>query len=908
MDPLDVVSSAHTAYLESLYQTYRQNPDAVGKEWHSFFKGFDLAMDGGVSVSSNGTMAASSKEFQVYALIEAYRRKGHLVATTNPIRERKNRRAGLELEVFGLSEADLDTVFSAGQLLGIGAVKLRDIISKLQSLYCRNLGFEYMYLTNNEEKQWIQQRVEKEADNINLPTELKQRILHKLNGAVVFEEFLSIKYIGQKRFSLEGGESTIPALDHLIQEGAALGVEEVVIGMAHRGRLNVLVNVLGKTYAQIFSEFEGTADPDLTMGDGDVKYHLGYSSEIKTSSGKTINLKLAPNPSHLEAVAPVVQGFTRAKSDILYGSDNSRILPIIIHGDAAVAGQGVVYELLQMSQLTGYKVGGTIHFVINNQIGFTTDFDDARSSHYSTSVAATVKAPVIHVNGDDVESVVYAMQLAIEYRQQFGKDIFVDMVCYRKHGHNEGDDPKYTQPALYDIINRHPNPREIYVEKLLQQGAIEKQLATDMQEEFKHMMNGALEQVKEKPLPYHYQEPELQWKQLRRSTPEDFVSSPDTAISSELLEDLVTRIIKTPEGFRSLRKVQKMLEKRREVFFETGTMDWASAELLAYASMLHDGNDVRISGQDSIRGTFSHRHAKLYDERTNQSYNRLDDLWEDQQARFRIYNSLLSEYAVLGFEYGYAMASPNSLVIWEAQFGDFANGAQVVVDQFISSSESKWQRMNGLVMLLPHGYEGQGPEHSSARLERYLQLCAEFNMTVANITTPANLFHALRRQLARPFRKPLIVMSPKSLLRHPLCVSPKEDFTQGGFREIIIDDWSSGRKDQVRKVVFCSGKIYYDILERQQKEQRTDLVVARLEQLYPLPFEQIDAIMADYPQATKCWVQEEPANMGGWVYILSCYRSVDWQLISRKSSASPATGYHKIHVKEQESIINQVFA
>lgn len=903
MDPLNVVSSAHPSYIESLYRDYKKNPDGVAQEWRSFFQGFDFA----VTSANGGEAAISPKEFKVYALIDAFRRKGHLIATTNPVRQRKDRNADLELDYFELGEEDLDTLFFAGEVLGLGRASLRHILEKLNNVYSHNLGFEYMYLTNNDEKQWFKHYVEQSADAIQFSLDERRAMLRHLNGSVVFEEFLSTKYIGQKRFSLEGGESTIPALQEIIEQGAEAGVEEVVIGMAHRGRLNVLANILGKTYEQIFNEFEGTADPDLTMGDGDVKYHLGYSSEVTTDHGKTVHVKLSPNPSHLEAVTPVIHGFARAKSDILYHSEPHRILPIAIHGDAAVAGQGVVYEVLQMSKLKGYKVGGTIHFIINNQIGFTTDFDDARSSHYSTSVAATVKAPVIHVNGDDVEAVVYAVRLATAYRQQFGKDIFVDMVCYRKHGHNEGDDPKYTQPHLYELINKHPNPREVYLEKLLSQGAIEKELAKEMQEEFKRDMNKALELVKQKPLPYHYQEPELWWKQLRRSKAEDFAESPRTAISMDAIEQLVKRIIKVPEGFSALRKVQKMLDKRRTSYFETGMMDWASAELLAYASLLQDGNEIRISGQDSVRGTFSHRHAKLFNE-DGQEYNRLDTLFEDQEVRFRIYNSLLSEYAVLGFEYGYAMASPQSLVVWEAQFGDFSNGAQVVIDQFISSAESKWQRMNGLVMLLPHGYEGQGPEHSSARLERFLQLCAEFNMVVANITTPANFFHALRRQLAWPFRKPLVVMSPKSLLRHPKCMSHKSDFAKGGFQEIIIDKWYTGKPDKVKKVVFCSGKLYFDLLERQEKEQKKDMVIARLEQLYPLPYQQIDEIMDTYPHAKKIWVQEEPANMGGWVYMLSCYRKVDWDLIARKSSASPATGYHKVHVQEQEKIINQVFA
>lgn len=910
MNPLDVLSSAHPSYIESLYTSYQDDPKSIGEEWRSFFTGFEFAV---AKYSPNGiSLSAASgkinhKEFMVYALVDAYRRKGHLISKTNPIRERKDRNPDLDIKYFGLTDDDLEKKFLAGGAVGMGEATLKDIISKLQNVYCKSLGFEYMYMTLTEERDWIRDRVENTADEISFPIEKEKRILRKLNGSNVFEEFLSTKYIGQKRFSLEGGESTIPALDAIINEGGRTGVEEVVIGMAHRGRLNVLVNILGKTYEQIFNEFEGEAIPDLTMGDGDVKYHLGYSSEIETEDGKKINIKVAPNPSHLEAVNPVVEGFVRAKGDLLYDSQFNRILPILIHGDAALAGQGVGYEALQMSGLKGYRVGGTVHFVINNQIGFTTDFDDARTSHYSTSLAETVQAPVIHVNGDDVEAVVYAVQLATEFRQKFGKDVFVDMVCYRKHGHNEGDDPKFTQPSLYNIIGKHPNPREIYLEKLLQRGDIEKKLANEMNSEFKDLMNKALKEVKEKPLPYHYQEPELAWKQLRRSKPEDFADSPDTHIGKDEVRNLVQRLLIVPDDIKPIRKVAKMLEKRREAFKETEELDWATAELLAYASLLTDGNDIRISGQDSIRGTFSHRHAILYDEETNQPHSRLNNLYKGQNSHFRIYNSLLSEYAVLGFEYGYSMATPNSLVVWEAQFGDFANGGQVITDQFIASSESKWQRMSGLVMLLPHGYEGQGPEHSSARLERFLQMCAEFNMTVANLTTPANFFHVLRRQLAWPFRKPLVVMSPKSLLRHPKCISPIDDFTVGGFKEILIDDFSSGKDKQVKKVVFCSGKIYYDLLEHQEKEQRKDIVIARLEQLYPLPYRQIDEIMEKYAKATKIWVQEEPANMGGWVYMLSCYRKVDWQLISRKSSASPATGYSKVHFQEQASIVNEVF-
>ncbi len=906
MDPFEALANVHPSYIESLYDQYKKDPQSIGKEWRSFFSGFDfaLAADEGAPALSDEDL---HKELMVFSLIDGYRRKGHLLSDTNPIRKRKDRHPDLDLPHYQLSEEDLDRTFYSGRELGLGRATLRQILEKLQNIYCRHLGFEYMYITNSEEREWLRQQIESSADQIRFPIEKKEHILQKLNGSQVFEEFLSIKYVGQKRFSLEGGESTIPAIDAIINKGAEMGIDEFVIGMAHRGRLNVLVNILGKTYEQVFNEFEGEAIPDLTMGDGDVKYHLGYSSEIETTKGKIVNVKVAPNPSHLEAVSPVVIGYVRSKGDILYEGRRDRVMPIAIHGDAALSGQGVVYELIQMARLKGYYVGGTIHFVINNQIGFTTDFDDARSSHYSTSVAATTEVPVIHVNGDDVEAVVYAAELAVAFRQKFKRDFFVDMVCYRKHGHNEADDPKFTQPKLYELIGKHPSPREIYVKKLISEGEIERSLAEQMNEEYKKLMNKALTLVKERPLPYHYQEPELLWKKLRKSRPEDFEESPDTSIDEETLMDLIQRIISIPEDFRPLRKIEKMLKKRREQFFKTKLMDWASAELLAYATLLHEGHDIRLSGQDSLRGTFSHRHAVLFDEESNEPYNRLDHLFENQKARFRIYNSPLSEYGVLGFEYGYSLASPAVLTIWEAQFGDFANGAQVVIDQFITSAESKWQRMSGITLLLPHGYEGQGPEHSSARLERFLQMCAEFNMSVVNMTTPANLFHVMRRQLAWPFRKPLVIMSPKSLLRHPKCVSPVKDFIQGKFRELIVDDWSEGKAGKVKKVVCCSGKLYYDILARQEKEKRKDLVIVRLEQLYPLPYRQLDEVMNRYPEAVKMWAQEEPANMGAWVYMLSCYRRVNWELASRKSSASPATGYHKIHEEEQQEILDKIF-
>ncbi len=665
-------------------------------------------------------------------------------------------------------------------------------------------ALRFKYISEQKKIDWLTTEMEKKFLN-PLPLKSKKRILEKLNEGVMFEKFLHTKYVGQKRFSLEGGETTIPALDTMINVAAELDVQEVVIGMAHRGWLNILANVMGKTYEQIFSEFEGTGTLDQTMGSGDVKYHMGYGSELKTANDKTIHLKLMPNPSHLEAVDPVVVGFARAKADVLYESEYDSILPILIHGDASVAGQGIVYEVLQMSDLKGYYTGGTIHFVINNQIGFTTDFDDARSSDYCTSLAAAIHAPVLHVNGDDAEAVVKCADIATRYRQQFNTDIFLDMVCYRRHGHNEGDDPKFTQPHLYALIDKHPNPREVYTQYLMENGEADaKDLARDMEKQFWTDLQERLDEIKQHPLPYHYQQPELWWRSLRRATPNDFDQSPATAVSEADLKKVFDAMMTWPSGFTPLRKVEKILQDKVKLFNEEKKIDWATGELLGYGTLLLDGKDVRMSGQDVQRGTFSHRHAVLRDENTDEGYNRLSRI-EGAKGKFRIYNSLLSEYAVLGFEYGYGMANPNGLVLWEAQFGDFANGAQTIIDQFIAAGEQKWQRMSGLVMLLPHGYEGQGPEHSSARMERFLQMCAELNLVITNITTSANFFHALRRQLAWPFRKPLINFSPKANLRHPGSYSPVESFTQGGFKE-VIDDEFAGR--------CCTGKQGF-VLQRQ---------------------------------------------------------------------------------------------
>ncbi|MBC8048206.1 MAG: 2-oxoglutarate dehydrogenase E1 component [Fimbriimonadaceae bacterium] len=907
MDKFSYIGNAEPQYIESLYQEYKTNPESIDIEWKKFFEGFDFAS---VNSSNGKTSLAdhaefdSASEFKVYNLILSYREKGHLIAKTNPLKPRKDRNAQLQLQQLGFSDAHLEQHFYAGVFAGMENATLQEIIDHLEDCYCKSLGYEYDYIIDPEEKKWFQNKIEQEGKNISLPDEKKKRILKKLNETTIFEQFLEKKYIGQKRFSLEGGETTIAALDAIINKGAEMGVEEFVFAMAHRGRLNVLANILGKTYEQIFNEFEGKFIPDSTMGDGDVKYHLGYSSQVETATNKIAQLKLMPNPSHLEAVDPVSQGFVRAKADVMYKEDWDKILAVTIHGDAAVAGLGVVYEILQMSKLKGYQVGGTLHFVINNQVGFTTDFDDARSSNYCTGYAATVQAPVIHVNGDDAEAVVFAVELAVEYRQQFNKDIFVDMVCYRKHGHNEGDDPKYTQPALYKLIEGRKNPREIYIEKLKNSNEIDQQIADEMEKEFWGELQQRLDLVKQEALRYAYQPPEESWRKLRKNIEQkDFFTSPETKVSKKNLQQIFDNIFKVPEGFTLLKKVEKLFEASKALI-EKGKVDWALAELSAYGTILLDGKDVRLSGQDTKRGTFSHRHSTVMDAQTNKEHNRLSFL-SDKQGKFRVFNSPLNEFAAMGFEFGYSMASPDNLVLWEAQFGDFDNGAQTIIDQFISASLTKWQRMSGLVLLLPHGYEGQGPEHSSARLERFLQLCAELNMVVANVTTPANFFHILRRQLAWDFRRPLIIMSPKSLLRHPLLQSDIKELSDGKFKELIADDFADNKK--VKRVLICSGKIYYDLLEYQQKNNRKDVAIIRIEQLYPFPLWQFENEIKKYPEAEICWVQEEPRNMGSWFYIWNLLGNRITHKISRKSSASPATGFAKVHAQEQNAIVEEAF-
>ena len=905
MEDFSAINNAHPAYIEGLYTDYLKNAEGVDPEWASFFKGFDYATDRSGGASANGKSvdgAQLSKEFGVFRMIRAFRKRGHLLATTNPIRPRKDRKPFLDLADFGLEDKDMESAFAAGDYIGMAGAKLKDIIAFLKKTYAGDVGVEYTYITDKNRSNWFEKEFEA-MQHIELSVDQKKRILEKLNEGVIFEKFLHTKYIGQKRFSLEGGESTIPALDTIINQAADADVKEVVIGMAHRGRLNVLANTLGKTYEQIFSEFEGNMPTDTTMGSGDVKYHLGFRSTHTSPSGKQVNVQLCPNPSHLEVVDPVVAGFSRAKADTLYGNEYDKVLPILIHGDAAVAGQGVVYELLQMSRLEGYFVGGTIHFVINNQIGFTTDFDDARSSDYCTSIAAMVQAPVLHVNGDDPEAVVKAAMLAVKYRQEYNQDIFIDMVCYRRHGHNEGDDPAFTQPTMYELIKTHPNPREVYNQRLIERGDVDAELAKEMEEKFWKTLQDRLDEIKQKPIPYTRQAPEEAWTKLARAISDDFKKSPDTGIPTEEVERLFRGLMQIPEGFTPLRKIQKLLDEKVKLYEGEKKLDWATGELLSYASILADGKEVRMSGQDVQRGTFSHRHAILHDEKTNAEYNRVDSA-STEGSHFHIYNSLLSEFAVLGFEYGYSIANPATLTIWEAQFGDFANGCQTVIDQYIASAETKWQKMSGLVLLLPHGYEGQGPEHSSARMERFLMLCAENNMIVTNITTAANFFHAMRRQLAWNFRIPLINFSPKANLRLNRAYSSIEEFTTGGFQE-VIDDASIKTASKVKRVVLCSGKLYYDLSEKQAADSRTDVAIVRLEQVHPLPVDRLKALQDKYKKAEWIWAQEEPLNAGAaWFLKMNCDIPFK-KMVSRGPKAASATGFSKMHAKEQAAIIEE---
>ena len=917
MDRFSFLNAAHTQFFAQLYDQYVENPDSVEPSWRSFFQGFDFGMEtyNGENPVQYATETVSTpvdnskiseqlqKEFKVIKLIEGYRTRGHLFTKTNPVRERRAFAPTLDLENFGLSNADLNTVFDAAKILYLAPCTLSAIIKHLELVYCQHIGIEYMYMRKPEVIQWIQDRIGINDNQPNFNIDQKKKILNKLNEAVSFENFLHTKYVGQKRFSLEGGESVIPALDALIERAAEKGVEQFVMGMAHRGRLNVLANIFGKSTQDIFGEFDGK-DYDQEYFDGDVKYHLGLTADKITSSGKKININLAPNPSHLETVGAVIEGITRAKQDKYFPNDFSKVLPIAVHGDAAIAGQGLLYEIIQMAQLDGYKTGGTIHIVINNQVGFTTNYLDARSSVYCTDVAKVTLSPVLHVNSDDVESVVHAVQFALDFRMEFGRDVFIDLLGYRKYGHNEGDEPRFTQPLLYKIIAKHKNPRDIYAEKLIAEGIIDADLVKTLEKEYKDDLDQNLEASRKKNLTIITPFMQNEWKGFKQVSNTEMLQKVDTKVAKETLDSIIATVSTLPSEKKFINKISKIVTDRKTMY-DNNTVDWGTAETLAYGSLLTEGYDVRISGQDVERGTFSHRHAVVKVEDSEEEVILLNAI-ANKKGKFNVFNSFLSEYGVLGFDYGYALANPNSLTIWEAQFGDFSNGAQIMIDQYISCGEDKWNNQNGIVMLLPHGYEGQGAEHSSARMERYLQLCARHNMYVADCTTPANFFHLLRRQMKTTFRKPLIVFTPKSLLRDPRCVSTQDELVNGSFQETIDD--STVNKTDVKSLVFCTGKFYYDITAERENNGRKDVAVVRIEQLFPLPVEQLKAIIAQYPNVDDyVWAQEEPKNMGAYSYMLMNFDLVKWRLASLKAYSAPAAGSYTRAKRRHADAIKMVF-
>jgi len=907
MDKYSFLNAAHTAYFADLYEQYISNPDSVEPSWRAFFQGYDFGGENYGAIKEENIPQIPEqvkKEFQVIKLIDAYRSRGHLFTKTNPVRERRKYTPSLEIENFGLTKQDLNTVFNAGDILGIGPQKLDKIIFHLKRIYCDSIGVEYMFIRNPEEIKWWQNKLNKNDNHPNYTPETKKYVLSKLTQAVTFEQFLQTKYVGQKRFSLEGGETLIPALGAIIRIAAEqFDVDEFVLGMSHRGRLNTLVNIFRKPIRELFNEFEGK-DYDEDDFDGDVKYHLGSTIKKTLKSNKEITMNLVPNPSHLETVGSIVEGITRAKIDEEYQGDSSKIIPIIVHGDAAVAGQGIVYELIQMSKLKGYSTGGTVHIVVNNQIGFTTSYLDARSSTYCTDVAKVTLSPVLHVNADDVEAVTHAVLMALDFRMKFKRDVFIDLLGYRKYGHNEGDEPRFTQPKLYNAITKQPNPRDIYNDKLIAEGVIDENHTQNLIAEYKALLEKEFDKSKEdlatKVKPFM----DNVWHSFMHQDLEGLLLSVGTKYPKKNLENIAEIVSTVPEGVKFLRKVERILQDRSKMVFETNKLDWSMAEIFAFGSLMEEGYNVRFSGQDVERGTFSHRHAILRDEISSEEFNLLNTNPKNKGG-MTIYNSSLSEYGVLGFDYGYAMAAPNTLTIWEAQFGDFSNGAQIIFDQYLSAAEDKWKQQNGIVILLPHGYEGQGSEHSSARIERYLQLCGNDNMTVANCTTPANFFHLLRRQMKRNFRKPLIVFTPKSLLRHPLATSPIEDFTNGEFQEVIDDTINP---DNVKRMVFCSGKFYYDLYAEREKLERKDIALIRVEQLFPLHNDKIEAVINRYKNVEDyIWAQEEPRNMGAWSYMLQRFELKDLQVRSRKYYSVPATGSSTRFKLRHQRVIESVF-
>jgi 2-oxoglutarate dehydrogenase E1 component len=887
--------------IESAYRSWRENPASVDESWRLFFEGFEL----GAGRSTAQTLETRCQT-GIVRLVDAYRDLGHFVAYLDPLSEPRKTHALLELSEFGLDPADLNRVYDTSAFVGLPQATLGELLAALRETYCRTVGVEYMHIQDTRIRRWLQERMEPRRNEPNFDRAKKLWILKELHYAELFERFLQTRFVGQKRFSLEGAETLIPLLGAVVEKAADGGVREIILGMSHRGRLNVLANILRKPYQEVFAEFEENYLPESRDGDGDVKYHLGFSSDRATINGKQIHLSLTPNPSHLEAVDPVVEGRTRAKQQLFGDTERKLGIPVLIHGDAAFAGQGLVAETLNLSQLAGYKTGGTVHIIVNNQIGFTTAPTDARSTTYCTDVAKMIQVPIFHVNGEDPEAAVYVAELALEFRQEFNRDVVIDMYCYRRHGHNEGDEPSFTQPIMYSKIKERPSLTELYTEQLIMRGDLTAEECETIEVKFHAKLQSALEEVKTgPPQPVGMHGFDGRWKGL---TPHYSHVPVETGVPYDELWAITQALTHVPQHFAVHPKIARQLEIRRKEMEQRKPIDWAFAESLAFGSLLLEGTAVRLSGQDSRRGTFSQRHAVLYDARTGEPYFPLNSL-APYQAPFSCYDSLLSEAAVLGFEFGYSLDAPGTLVIWEAQFGDFGNGAQVIIDQFISCSESKWQRDSGLVMLLPHGYEGQGPEHSSARPERYLQLCAEDNMQVSNATTPAQYFHLLRRQMKRNFRKPLVVLTPKSLLRHPVAFSPVEDLTKGHFHEVLDD--SSADPGRVRRVLLCSGKVYYDLLERRKQEEAGTVAILRVEQFYPFPMEPLRRAMARYRKVKEwVWVQEESMNMGGWTFMEPRLRALgyDVKYVGRDASASPATGSRKIHVREQKELVEAAIA
>lgn len=905
MNTREKLSYMDIGAIEELYQQYKENPESVDESFRFFFEGFDLASKHYPTkqglITSASVESIPSKEINVMNLISGYRRRGHLFTKTNPVRTRRTYSPTLDIKNFNLDESDLDTTFEAGKEIGIGRATLRHIVEHLEETYCKSIGVEYRYMTKPEIVQWLQEKMEGSRNQESLTNESKLHILDSLIEASGFEDYLHRKFVGQKRFSLEGSESLIPALDAIVAHGSKFDVKNILIGMPHRGRLNVLTNIMRKPYSQVFREFNAQNYNEEIIH-GDVKYHLGYNNTIDYE-GRKVELSLTPNPSHLEAVDPVIQGMARAYLENKYNQQYDQVLPILIHGDAAIAGQGIVYETLQFSKLDGYKTGGTLHLVVNNQVGFTTNYLQARSSTYCTDIAKVTHSPVFHVNGDDAEAMVFVAKLAIEFRQKFNIDVFIDLLSYRKYGHNEGDEPRFTQPKLYDIIAKHKNPRDIYANKLIEQGVLTLKEYENRLDSFHKQLDNSYEEstntTKLSIQPFLEEE----YKNIRIPNASDFENPTNTEVSKDTFLDLARSITTLPSNKNFYNKTVRLFAQRAEMI-EKDNYDWAMGELMAYATLAKEGFPVRLSGQDSQRGTFSHRHAEIITEDGEEQYFPLRDLG-GEQADVKVYNSPLNEYGILGFEYGYALAQPNGLTIWEAQFGDFFNVGQVIVDQYISSAKEKWGIKSGLVLFLPHGYEGQGAEHSSGRIERFLILCANYNLQVVNSTTPANHFHAIRRQLHRDIRVPLIAFTPKSLLRHPECTSTLADFTEGEFMELISDKELTSYS-QVTRVIMCSGKIYYELNAARKEKKAEHISIIRIEQLYPFPKKQLDELMKKYNDNVELvWVQEEPLNMGGALFVKHLLDNCNLKIISRAASGVTSEGLTAIHKINQAAIIEE---